>query len=139
MSDEAQATLEELQPYHTIGGFENAPLWTLQRLAIADPPPVLVGSVVDGTMGVNTQRDVTFTGDPVIMIGPFAEGGIVASAPTRLDGPDPKLDMFVRVRFALAFASGGPGRGESAVTLLRDLCDEIEHGIFAALEPTTPT
>lgn len=139
MPDEAQATLEELQPYHAIGGFENAPLWRLQRLALADPPPFLVGGVVDGTMGVNTQRDVAFTGDPVIMIGPFAEGAIVASAPTRLDGTDPKLDMFVRVRFALAYASGGPGRGESAVTLLRDLCDEIEHGVFAALDPASPS
>jgi hypothetical protein len=139
MSDDAQATLEALQPYHAIGGFRNGPLWILQQLASADAPRLAAGSVRDGgTMGVNTQRSVTLVGEPTIMTGVFDDGAVIASAATKIAGPDPKLDLFLRVEFALAFASGDPGRGREVVALLGELCDHVERVVFAQLERTRP-
>ena len=136
MSDEAQATIEELQPYHAIGGYRNGPLWILQQLASAEAPRLAAGSVRSGTMGVNTQRKVNVVGEPRITTGPFTEGAIIASAATQIVGPDPKLDMYLRVEYALAFASIGPARGRDVVTLLGELCDHVEGVVFPALEPS---
>jgi hypothetical protein len=139
MPDEAQASLEGLQPYHAIGGFQQGPLWTLQRLQQldgTDPPRLAAGSVpAGGSMGVNTERKVTIIGEPLIATGAFDDGAIVASVSTRIVGPDPKLDMFLRVGFALAYARGGPARGRETVALLGELCDHVEHVVFEALEP----
>jgi hypothetical protein len=135
MSDEAQATIEALQPYHEIGGFQDSPLWRLKTLDTADAP-WLTGSIRDGAvMGVNTARGVSLTGDSVLTSGAFADGAIVASVPARIVGPDPKLDMFLRAEFALAYPERGPGRGRDVVELLGDLCDHVEHEVFSALEP----
>ena len=134
MSDEAQATIEALQPYNEIGGFENGPLWMLKLLDAAESP-WLTGSIRDGgSMGVNTERSVLLLGEPVISSGAFADGAIVASVPVRIVAPDPKLDMYLRVTFALAYAERGPGRGRDVVDLLGDLCDHVEHEVFPALE-----
>ena len=134
MSDEAQATIEGLQPYHEVGGFEGAPLWRLKALDTPDAP-WLGGSIRDGgVMGVNTARSVDILVDPVITSGAFADGAIVASVPARIVGPDPKLDMFLRVDFALAYPERGPGRGRDVVELLSDLCDHVEHEVFSALD-----
>ncbi|MEO8623175.1 MAG: hypothetical protein ABI625_19015 [bacterium] len=135
MSDEAQATIEALQPYHEIGGFEDSPLWRLKTLDTAEAP-WMTGSIRDGAvMGVNTARGVSLTGDPIVTSGAFADGGIVASVPARIVGDDPKLDMFLRVEFALAYPERGPGLGRDVVDLLSDLCDHVEHEVFSALEP----
>ncbi len=135
MSDEAQATIEAVQPYHEIGGFEDSPLWRLKTLDTAEAP-WLTGSIRDGAvMGVNTARGVSLTGDPIVTYGAFADGAIVASVPARIVGPDPKLDMFLRAEFALAYPERGPGRGRDVLELLSDLCDHVEHEVFAALEP----
>ena len=134
MSDEAQATIESLQPYHEIGGFEDSLLWRLKTLDTAEAP-WLTGSIRDGAvMGVNTSRGVSLIGDPVVTYGSFADGAIVASVPARIVGPDPKLDMYLRADFALAYPERGPGRGRDVVDLLSDLCDHIEHEVFSALE-----
>jgi hypothetical protein len=134
MSDEAQATIEDLQPYHEIGGFEGAPLWRLKSLDTPEPP-WLGGSIRDGgTMGVNTARGVNVAGEPLITSGAFTDGAIVASVPARIVGPDPKLDMYLRVDFALAYLERGPGRGHDVVELLGDLCDHVEHEVFPTLE-----
>ena len=134
MSDEAQATIEGLQPYHDIGGYEHSPLWRLKTLDTAEAP-WLTGSIRDGAvMGINTARSVTLTGDPIVTSGAFADGGIVASVPTRIVGPDPKLDMFLRADFALAYPERGPGRGRDVIDLLSDLCDHVEHEVFSVLE-----
>ncbi|MEP6619128.1 MAG: hypothetical protein ABJE47_07435 [bacterium] len=134
MSDEAQATIEALQPYHEIGGFKNGALWRLKDL---DGPeaPWLTGSIRDdGAMGVNTERSVLLLGEPVITAGAFIDGAIVASVPVRIVAPDPKLDMYLRVQFALAYLERGPGRGREVVELLGDLCDHVEHDVFGAFE-----
>ena len=134
MSDEAQATIEDLQPYHEIGGYEGAPLWRLKSLDTTEAPR-LGGSIRDGgTMGVNTARGVNVAGEPLITSGAFADTAIIASVPARIVGPDPKLDMFLRVEFGLAYLERGPGRGRDVVELLGDLCDHLEHAVFPALE-----
>lgn len=134
MSDEAQATIEALQPYHEIGGYEDSPLWRLKTLDTAEAP-WLAGSIRDGAvMGVNTARGVTVIGDPMVTSGAFADGAIVASTPARIVGPDPKLDMFLRAEFALAYPERGPGRGRDVLELLGDICDYVEREVFAALE-----
>jgi hypothetical protein len=56
--------------------------------------------------------------------------------PTKVVGPDPKLDMFMRAEYAIAYAKDGPARGREVVTLLGQLCDHVEHAVFGALEPS---
>ena len=134
MPDEAQATIEALQPYHELGGFQDSLLWWLKALDTADAP-WLAGSIRDGAvMGTNTVRDVSLTGDPMLTAGAFVDGAIIASVPARITGPDPKLDMYLRAEFALAYVERGPGRGRDVVDLLSDLCDHVEHEVFPALE-----
>jgi hypothetical protein len=136
MSDEAQASLEALQPYHAIGGFRNGPLWILQQLDADDPPRFAAGAVREGySMGVNTQRKVSIAGDPAVATGAFDDGAVIASVPTKIVGPDPKLDMFLRVELAIAYARQGPGRGRGVVALLGELCDHVEQTVFEMLEP----
>jgi hypothetical protein len=135
MPDHAQATLEALQPYHAIGGFRNGTLWTLEQLAASAPPRFAAGSLRHGaTMGVNTQRHVTLLGEPAIVVGAFDDGNVVATVPTKVAGSDPKLDMFLRTEYALAFAKDGPARGREVVMFLGQLCDHVEHAVFGALD-----
>jgi len=133
MSDEAQATLEALQPYHTIGGFRNGALWTLQQLDAEDPPRLSAGYLRSATMGVNTQRKTTIVGEPSIATGPFTDGGIVATAVTKIIGPDPKLDMFLRAEYGTAYAPDGAGRGREVLALLGELCEHVERTVLPAL------
>lgn len=133
MTDEAQATLEALQPYHAIGGFRNGPLWTLQQLDAEDPPRLAAGYLRSATMGVNTQRKTAIVGEPTIAAGPFTDGGIVGVAVTRIVGPDPKLDMFMRAELGTAYAPDGAGRGREVIALLGQLCDHVEQTVFPAL------
>ena len=133
MPDDAQAAIEALQPYHAIGGYRNGPLWVLDQLDVSGAPK-LGGSLRAGAaMGVNTQRKVTLVGDPEIVDGPFDDGAIVASVATKIVGPDPKLDMFMRSEFAIAFARTGPARGGELVETLGALCDHVERSVIAEL------
>jgi hypothetical protein len=133
MSDEAQATLEALQPYHTIGGFRNGALWTLQQLDAEAPPRLSAGYLRSGTMGVNTQRKTSIVGEPSIATGPFNDGGIIAVAVTTIVGPDPKLDMFLRPEYGTAYAPDGAGRGRELLALLGELSEHVERTVFPAL------
>jgi len=133
MSDEAQATLEALQPYHTIGGFRNGALWTLRQLDAEDPPRLAAGYLRSATIGVNTQRKTTIVGEPSIATGPFTDGGIVAVAVTKIVGPDPKLDMFLRAEYGTAYAPDSAGRGREVLALLSELCEHVERTVFPAL------
>ncbi len=134
MPDEAQATIEALQPYHELGGFQDSLLWRLKALDTPEAPWV-AGSIRDSAvMGTNTIRGVALSGEPVVTAGAFVDGAIVASVPARINGPDPKLDMYLRADFALAYVERGPGRGRDVVDLLSDLCDHVEHEVFPALE-----
>ena len=133
MSDEAQATLEALQPYHPIGGFRNGALWTLQQLDAEDPPRLSAGYLRSGTMGVNTQRKTSIVGEPSVATGPFTDGGIVAVAVTKIVGPDPKLDMFLRAEYGTAYAPDGAGRGREVLALLGELCEHVERTVLPAL------
>ncbi len=54
---------------------------------------------------------------------------------TRIVGPDPKLDMFLRADFTLAFERRGPARGREVVTCLEALCEFVEADVISPLEP----
>lgn len=128
MSAETQATIEAIQPYHRLGGFRNDPLWLLRELALAGMPALAAGSLgADAAIGVNTQRHVDITGDLRVEPGPFVHGQVIASIAARVAGPDPKLDLYLRPQFELAFAIGGPARGAPLVATLRALCDRVDE------------
>jgi hypothetical protein len=133
MSDEAQATLEALQPYHAIGGYRNGQLWTLQQLEAEDPQELSAGFLRSATMGVNTQRKTAIVGEPSVVTGPFTDGGIVASAVTKIVGPDPKLDMFLRAEYGTGYAPHSAGVGREVLPLLTELCEHVERIVFPAL------
>lgn len=136
MPDEAQAEIEALQPYHEIGGYRNGSLWILQQLA-GDRVHLAGGAVRPGAaMGVNTRRKVDLLAEPEVTEGAFADGGIVASVRTKIVGPDPKLDMFFRATFALAFDPKGPARGGEVLETLTALRDHVRDTVLPALEPS---
>lgn len=137
MPDEAQAAIEALQPYHAIGGFRNGPLWVLDQLAAAERPRLAAGAVREGAeLGVNTRRKVELSGDLAPVTGAFDDGAVVAAVTSKVVGPDPKLDMYLRAGFALAFERRGPAKGREVVELLGALGDHVEREVFAALEPS---
>jgi hypothetical protein len=139
MPDGAQASIEALQPYHAIGGYRNGALWLLRELA-ADPRIRLAaGGIRDGaTMGVNTRRKVDLTAEPTITLGAFDAGAIVASVPARIVGPDPKLDLFFRADFTLAFDRDGPASGAEVVATLRTLHAHLVDVVQPALAAWLP-
>jgi hypothetical protein len=135
MPAEAQATLEELQPYHTFGGFQRDPLWRLRELAAAEPLRLAAGALRDdAALGVNTQRHVEITGVLRAQAGAFENGSIVASVAARVTGPDPKLDLFLRPGFELALDRNGPARGGPLTATLAAICDYVEQVVFVRLE-----
>jgi hypothetical protein len=136
MPVEAQATIEELQPYHTFGGFRNDLLWLLRELRVEGGGRLAAGSLRDDSvLGVNTQRHVELAGDLHVVPGPFDRGDAIVTMTARVTGPDPKLDLFLRPAWELAFAASGPARGGSIVRTLGAICDHVERVVFAALEP----
>ena len=138
MPDEAQAAIEALQPYHAIGGYRNGPLWLLDQLASAERPRLAAGAVREGAeLGVNTRRKVD-VGELVVNAGAFDDGAVVAAARSTVVGPDPKLDLYFRTEFALAFEKRGIARGREVVALLGELAEHVEREVFAPLEDRGP-
>ena len=136
MPDEAQATIEEVQPYHTFGGFRKDLLWLLRELGAAGAPRLAAGALRgEAQLGVNTKRHVEITGDLRARSGAFDAGEAVASVAARVAGPDPKLDLFLRPSFELAFAKDGPAQGAPLVATLGAICDHVERAVIAPLEP----
>lgn len=136
MPDVAQAAIEELQPYHAIGGFANGPLWILGQLHDADVLRLAAGAVGPAaTFGINTARKVEVVGEPAIHVGAFDDGAVVADATTRIVGPDPKLDMYFTADLRTAFARNGPARGREVIPLLQTLCTHVTETVLPRLEP----
>lgn len=136
MGDEAQAAIEALQPYHAIGGFANGPLWLLEQLATADRPRLAAGAIREGAvLGVNTRRKVEL-GELHVPAGAFDDGDVVAAVTSTVVGPDPKLDLFLRADFALAFERRGPARGGEVLEVLAGLCEHVAREVVAPLEAT---
>ena len=136
LSDGAQATIEELQPYHTFGGFRLDRLWLLRELTDHEPRLAAGGLRADSMLGVNTARHVEITGDLHVRAGAFEQDAVIVSVPARVTGRDPKLDLFLKPSFELAFAGTGPARGAAVVATLEAICDHIERVVMERLEPS---
>lgn len=134
LPDEAQATIEELQPYHTFGGFHLDRLWLLRELTDHEPRLAAGGLRADSALGVNTARHVEITGDLNVRAGAFESDAVIVSVPARVSGRDPKLDLFLKPIFELAFAATGPARGGALVGTLGAICDHVEHAVMKRLE-----
>lgn len=135
MPDDAQATIEALQPYHTFGGFQKDTLWLLRELGSTDVPALAAGAVRgDAELGVNTRRHVDIVGDLRVAPGAFDDGAVIANVAATVAGPDPKLDLYLRPSFELAFAAHGPARGASLTGALEAICGRLEQTVFPALE-----
>ena len=134
LADEAQATIEELQPYHTFGGFHLDRLWLLRELTDDEPRLAAGGLRADSALGVNTARHVEITGALHVRAGAFEHDAVIVSVPARVTGRDPKLDLFLKPSFELAFAASGPARGAAVVPTLGTICDHIEHAVMDRLE-----
>jgi hypothetical protein len=135
MPDEAQATIEALQPYHRLGGFRRDPLWLLCALGAGGSPHLAAGALGEESMlGVNTVRDVEITDALRVLPGPFESGAVIVTVAAKVTGPDPKLDLYLKPSFELALARDGPARGAPLVGTLRAICDHVEGGVLARLE-----
>ena len=136
LSDDAQATIEELQPYHTFGGFHLDRLWLLRELTDHEPMLAAGGLRVESALGVNTARHVEITGELRVRAGAFEHDAMIVSVPARVTGRDPKLDLYLKPSFELAFDGHGPARGGPVLATLSAICDHIEHSVMARLEPS---
>lgn len=134
LSDEAQATIEALQPYHTFGGFHLDRLWLLRELTDREPRLAAGGLRAESALGVNTARHVEITGELHVRAGAFEDGDAIVSVPARVIGRDPKLDLFLRPSFELAFDAQGPARGGAVVAALAAICDHVERVVMERLE-----
>ena len=139
MADDAQATIEALQPYHRLGGIRRDPLWLLRELGSERPLRVAPGALRgDTTLGVNTRRHVEITGELQAKLGPFEHGATVVSVAAKVAGPDPKLDLYLRPSFELALLRSGPACGAPLRDTLGAICDYVDGEIFARLEGLLP-
>jgi hypothetical protein len=133
MSDEAQATIEELQPYHTFGGFQKDALWLLRELTVAEAPALAAGVLrADSEIGVNTIRHVEIVSDLRVVPGVFEDGAVVLDVAAKVVGRDPKLDLYLRPSVQTAFAAQGPARGAALVPTLTTICERADE-VGAAL------
>ncbi len=138
MSDEAQATIEELQPYHAVGGFTRDSLWMLDALLTEGGARLAAGAVTGGEpLGVNSCRKIVISGDLEPDHGPFESGAVIAAADTKIVGPDPKIDLFLRPNFALAFSARGPARGGLLTETMGAIVDRVTACV-ARLEAEVP-
>ena len=133
LSDEAQATIEELQPYHTFGGFHLDRLWLLRELTDHEPRLAAGGLRADSALGVNTARHVEITGELRVRAGAFEHDAVIVSVPARVSGRDPKLDLYLKPGFELAFDAHGPARGGPVLAMLGAICDHVDT-VMARLE-----
>ena len=137
LPDEAQATIEELQPYHTFGGFHLDRLWLLRELTDHEPRLAAGGLRGESALGVNTARHVEITGELRVRAGAFEHDAVIVSVPARVTGRDPKLDLFLRPGFELAFDAQGPARAGAVVATLAGICDHIERAVLERLESSS--
>lgn len=137
LSDEAQATIEELQPYHTFGGFHLDRLWLLRELTDHESRLAAGGLRAESALGVNTARHVEITGELHVRAGAFESDAVIVSVPARVTGRDPKLDLFLRPSFELAFDAQGPARGGAVVATLTAICEYVERAVLDRLEPAS--
>lgn len=134
LSDEVQATIEALQPYHTFGGFHLDRLWLLRELTDHEPRLAAGGLRAESALGVNTARHVEITGELRVRAGVFEHDAVIVSVPARVTGRDPKLDLYLKPSFELAFDAHGPTRGAPVLATLAAICDHIEHAVMERLE-----
>lgn len=142
MSAEAQAIIEDAQPYHRGHAFDSHPLWVLRRLANEDKHQTLhlVGSAVtDTTFEVVAQRGMT-TAPPTFFPGPFEDGAIVARHPVPRAAVPGVGEMQVRFGFAygVAFAEG-PASGRPVNRVLTEIRNEALGTVVRLLPLIPPT
>jgi hypothetical protein len=80
---------------------------------------------------------VAIVGDLRVAPGAFEEGATIVSVAATVAGPDPKLDLFLRPGFEMAFAPNGPARGATLTGALGAICDRVA-AVIEALEPAMP-
>jgi len=124
-----RAKIEALQPYQPGNGGETNVLWLLSRLSNADKHHTLhltSVSLLGTTIRPKRVQDceIRFTTD--VFLGKL-EGGTVMGRLTRtVTGPNPEMEMALRILSAIGFDQAGPGRGQPALDLLTTISTYIE-------------
>ena len=72
-------------------------------------------------------------GELVVHAGAFDDGAVIAAVRSTVVGPDPKLDLYLKAEFALAFERRGIAKGAEVVALLGELADHLEDDVFSIL------
>ena len=125
MPIEAQAIIEDAQPYHRRHAFAGHPLWVLRRLSNDDKHEALhlvgaAASAIDFEVVQGSGMDVD---PPAFIRGPFENGAEIARLPPpRADVPG-EGEMHVRLGFAytVAFSKTGPANGAEVGRTLTDI------------------
>ncbi len=122
---QAQAIIEDEQPYHRGNAYKGHPLWVLRGLANADKHETLV--VVGGAAGKGTVKVSQKGGEipvkPVKFInGPFKDGDVIGRWPLPAAGPQGmEIQLDVGFAFHVAFTESSPARSREVLRALVEM------------------
>jgi len=130
---DAQAIIEQLQPYNRGQNFASDPLWLLHELSRIDkhrlPHLTLFAHVSTGFGADNAfVESMAITGG-----GAIEHSAELAQYRARPINPSKKMDMDFSFEFNIAFAQGPPAYGEAAIPLLTSLRNYIIDEVLSPL------
>jgi hypothetical protein len=141
MCPEAEAIIEDAQPYHRGNSAEGHPLWVLNRLSNMDKHQTLhlTGSAVTDTTFQVVMQDGMTVAPPKFVTGPFKDGAVVArhAPPGPLVSGVGKMHMNMRIAYEVAFEKGSPARGRPVERVLQDIRNAA-LGTIVRLLPLVP-
>ena len=106
--------IKRLQPYNGGHGADSHPLFTLSQLSNWDKHREyqLTGQTLQGTaFNVREWRNCKWWTLYESPIGTFEDGTVVARYAFTATGPNPKMDVQIKVFFDIAFGKGSPLEG----------------------------
>jgi len=131
--DNDVALIKRLQPYNAGKDSEIAVLSMLSDLSNWDKHREyqLTGQTLKGTTyRIRNPRDAQFWISYQRPIGIFEHGTVVARVAFSATGPDPKMDVEVKVSFDIAFGEGSPLKGHGLKEVLITSAQHVTDIVF---------
>jgi hypothetical protein len=138
MPVEAQAIIEDAQPYQRGNAADGHPLWVLHSLSNEDKHRTfhLAGAAL-GAYETEVVEQVGVTSPKLKFFrGPFKDGAVIArmNLPKSIVSGQGEMHMKIRFGFGVAFPKDGPARGVDVRQVLADIRNQVA-GAGKRLEP----
>jgi hypothetical protein len=131
--------IASLQPFNRTNDTEAHELRILHSLDVVDKhrERLVTGMIYTGArVSINELYgyDLDFAHVGTLKAGTFADRAEVARFTANPTKPDPRLLVWVRVNYGVAFTPDGPGRGQPVMECLSHIRDFVDDEVIARLE-----